>query len=186
MSFRGRSGFTLIELMITLLLFAALAVTTAYLFRAGLLVWAGQEKRAGIQVELDRGIEEMARDLRKSRQVQSTANYNEIRFRQGTATSTYYIFYLYHASDSYVPPPAFNQASYQLRRAALTGGLSGTFTYGAGDIIMNNVVPPPTSALSLSGNLLTIDLTVKRSDETIRTKTQIRPRNCGFTGEAAC
>ena len=181
-----KKGFTLIEMMITLVLFSILMVTTTYLFHAQLLVWSGQEKRAGIGTELDRGIEEMSRDLRKARQVQSTANFHEIRFRQGTSTSTYYILYLYNASDSYMPPPAFNQSSYQLRRATLTGGINGTFTYGSGDVIVNDVVPPTTSALSLSSNLLTIDLTVKRGDETIRSRSQIRPRNCSFTGEASC
>lgn len=181
-----KNGFTLAELTISVILFAVLALVTTFVFHAILLSWSSQEKRAGIDINLDRGIEEMVRDLRKGRQVQSTTNYHEVRFRQGASTSTYYIFYLYNASDSYVPPPSFNQSSYQLRRAALTGGINGTFTYGSGDVIVNDVVPPPTSALSLSNNLLTIDLTVKREDETIRSRSQIRPRDCGFTGEASC
>lgn len=161
-------------------------MATTFVFRAILLSWSSQEKRSGLGINLDRGIEEMARDLRKARQVQSTTNYHEVRFTQGTASTTSYIFYLYNAGDSYAPPPAFNQSSYQLRRATLSGGISGTFTYGAGDVIVNNVLPPSTSSLSLSGNLLTIDLSVKEGDETIRSRTQIRARNCGFTGEASC
>ena len=163
--------------MISVILLSALALVSTFVFRAILLSWSSQEKRAGIDINLDRGIEEVARDLRKARQVQSTTNYNEIRFRHGTSTSTYYIFYLYNASDSYVPPPAFNQSSYQLRRATLSGGINGTFTYGAGDIVVNDVAAPPTSDLSLSNNLTTIDLTVTRGDETIRSRTQVRPRN---------
>lgn len=181
-----KKGFTLIELMMAVVLFVILTAATAYLFRAVLLLWSGQEKRGGIHTELDRGLEEISRDLRKARQVQSTANYNEIRFNQGTSPVTSSIFYLYNASDSYVPPPAFNQSSYQLRKATLTGDINGTFTYGAGTVMVNDVVPPPTSTLSLSGNLLTVDLSVKRGDETIRTRTQVRPRDCAFTGEAAC
>ena len=184
MTAKSPAGFTLIELIITTVMFAILAVATTYLFRAVLLAWSSQETRAGVDTNLDRGIEDMARDLRKSQQVQSTANYNEIRYRQGTSNN--YIFYLYNASDSYIPPPAFNQSSYQLRRAPLTGGLGGTFTYGSGDVVVNDVVAPPGSTMSLSSNLLTIDLSVKRGDDTVRSRTQIRPRGCGFTDQPAC
>ena len=159
---------------------------TTLILRTILVSGSGQETRAGIGTNLDRGMEEMSRDLRRARQIQSTANYNEIRIRQGTTASTYSIFYLYNASDSYVPPPAFNQTSYQLRKATLTGGINGTFTYGAGSVIVQDVVAPPTSTLAFAGNLTTIDLTVKRGDETVRSRTQIRPKNCGFSGEASC
>ena len=168
-------GFTLVELILSVILFGILAVATFFLFRTVLIAWSSQEERGGIDINLDRGMEEMARDLRKAREVQSTAEYDEVRYRQGT--SNYYIFYLYNAADSYVPPPAFNQSSYQLRRATLSGGINGTFTYGSGDIVINDVVPPPTSDLSLASNLLTLDLTVTRGDETIRSRTQARPRN---------
>ena len=177
---RSGKGFTLIEVMIAVVLFSILSVSSVFLLRAILVNWSGEEARSGLQINLDRGMEEMERDLRKATQVQSTANYDEIRYaqRQGaSSTYNYYIFYLYHAADSYVPPPSFSQFSYQLRRATLSGGINGTFTYGSGDIVVNNVIPPSTSDLSLSGNLITIDLTVKRFDETLHSRTQVRPRN---------
>ncbi len=87
------------------------------------------------------------------------------------------IFYLYNAADSYVPPPHFNQTSYQLKKATLSGGIKGTFTYGAGEVIANDVLPPSTSTLSLSSNLITIDLSAKRGDETLRSRTHLRPRD---------
>ena len=175
-----RRGFTLIEIMMAVLLFAILSISSAYLLRTILVSWSGQEMRSGLQINLDRGMEDMERDLRKATQVQSTANYDEIRYaqRQGaSSTYNYYIFYLYHAADSYVPPPSFSQSSYQLRRATLSGGINGTFTYGSGDVVLNDVIPPPTSDLSLSGNLMVLDLTVKRGDETLHSRTQVRPRN---------
>lgn len=168
-------GFTLAELVMSTVLFAALAFASVYVLRSVLLAWSSQEGRGGMMINLHRGLEEMSRDLRKAREVQSTPGYHEIRFRQGA--SDYSIFYLYNADDPYGPPPSFNQTSYQLRKAALAGGLSGTFTYGSGHVIVNDVAPPPSSDLSLSGNLITIDLTVRRADETRRSRTQIRPRN---------
>jgi len=168
-------GLTLIELMISIVMFSILAVTSVYILRAVLLSWSSAEERSGIDIGLDRGVEEMVRDLREAREIQSTAGYDEIRFSQDQ--STYYIYYLYNSSDSYVPPPAFSESSYELRKAALTGDIDGTFTYGSGQLILTDVLAPTTSDLSLSGNLLTIDLSVARNDETIRSRTEVRPRN---------
>lgn len=150
----------------------ALIGVTAYVFRTVLLSWSSQETRSGIDINLDRGIEEIARDLREARQVQSVNN-DEARFTQGQ--SNYYIYYFYNANDAY--PPTFNQSSYDLRKATLSGGIGGTFTYGSGPIIITDVLPPATSDLSISGNIVTIDLSVKRYDETVRSRTEIKPRN---------
>ena len=145
---------------------------SALVFRAVLLSWSSQETRTGIDIALDRGIEEIVRDLRKARQVQSVNN-DEIRFTHNL--TAYYIYYLHNAADSY--PPNFSQGSYQLRRAELSGGISGTFTYGSGAIIITEVLPPAISDLSISASLITLDLSIKRGDETIRSRTQVRPRN---------
>lgn len=167
-----KRGLTLIELIITIVLFVILTGVIIYILRVVLLSWSSQETRAGIDISLDRGIEEVMRDLREGRQV-STVNNDEIRFTQDL--TTYYIYYLYNAGASY--STNFTQASYQLKKATLTGGMTGTFTYGSGDIKIIDVLPPPTSDLSLSSNLITLDLSITRKGETIRSKTQVRPRN---------
>ncbi len=171
---RGK-GMTLIEVMISLLLFSALVVGATIVFNTVLLSWASSGTRSGIEIPLERAMEEMARDLREARQIQSTANYDEVRYT--TDGSTFSVYYLYHASDSYGPPPAFNQSSYQLRKATLSGGIGGTFTYGSGNLLLTDVLPPPTTDLSASGNLVTLDVSVDREDETIRSRTRVRPRN---------
>ena len=174
-----KSGLTLIELTIVLVMFAILIGVSTYIFRVVLLSWSGQETRAGININIDRGIEEMVRELREAQGVYD--NYDggtpndEIRFTQNG--STYYIYYFYNSGDSYGPPPAFTQSSYELRKATLTGGINGIFSYGTGRIIAEDVLPPTTSDLSVSGNIATIDLSIRRDDETIRSRTQIKPRN---------
>ena len=170
-----KKGLTLIELMITIVMFVALAASTFYVFRAVLLSWSSQEDRSGVNINLDWRMEEIVRDLREAKQVQSVTGYDEIRFTLDN--SAFYIYYFYNSSDSYVPPPAFNQSSYELRRAALTGGINGTFTYGNGRLMLTDLLPPTTSDLSLGSNLITIDLSITRGDETIRSRTQVRPRN---------
>lgn len=166
-----RDGFTLIELVMVIGLVVILILATAFVFRAVLLGWFSEETRAGIGINLDRGLEEIVRDLRQARQAQSAGN--EIRFRQGQ--SNCYIYYFYNAGDSY--PPVFSQSVYQLKKETLTGGISGTFSYGSGQAIAGDVLAPPASGLSLSGNLITLDISIKRGAETIRSRTQVKPRN---------
>jgi prepilin-type N-terminal cleavage/methylation domain-containing protein len=165
-----RKGLTLIELMITIVVFVMLASVIVYVMRAVLLSWTSQETRAGVDISLDNGIEAMARDLREAKAINSTND--EIRFQD---QSGYYIYYLYNANDTY--RSNFTQASYQLRKAALAVNITGNFTYGSGDIKIIDVLPPPASDLLVSSNITTINLSVKRKDETIKSQTQVRPRN---------
>jgi len=165
-----KKGLTLIELMITITVFVMLAAAIVYVLRAVLLTWSSQEIRAGVDINLDRGIEEMVRDLREAKTIQSSND--EIRFQD---LSSYYVYYLYNPNDAY--PPSFSQAFYQLKKAALAGNITGNFTYGAGDIKIIDILPPPVSDLSFNASITTIDLSIKRRDETIRSRTQIRPRN---------
>ena len=170
-----KKGLTLIELISTVIMFAILLGVAAYVFRAVLISWSGQETRAGVYITLDRTMEEITRDLREAREVQSTAGRDEIRFSQDQ--TTYYIYYLYNEDDAYVPPPVFDEDSYELRKATLVGDINGTFVYGDGRLIISDVVPPATSDLSYDGTIITVDLSVTRDDETIRTRTEIKPRN---------
>ncbi|MFA5144302.1 MAG: prepilin-type N-terminal cleavage/methylation domain-containing protein [Candidatus Omnitrophota bacterium] len=165
------TGFTLIEMLMTVALFSVLMIASVYMFRAALLAWLSGEARSGADITLDAGMWKIAGDLRPASAVQSSND--EIRFtRDGT---NYYIYYFYNAGDSY--PVAFTQSSYQVRKGALTGGIGGTFTYGSGTVILTDVLPPPASDLSLTSNVVTINLSVKRGSETVRSKTEVIPRN---------
>ena len=169
-----RKGLTFIELMIVIAMLVILTAVLFYVLRTVFLIWPSQVTRAGIDISLDTDIEQIVRDLRKERGVQSASGYNEIRFTQDQ--SAFYIYYFYHAADPY-GPPFDTTLLYQLRKATLAGGMNGTFTYGSGDLVMTDVMAPPTSILSLDNHLITLDLSVKRDGETIRSRTQVRPRN---------
>lgn len=43
--------------------------------------------------------------------------------------------------------------------------------------MMTDVLPPPASDLSESGNVVTIDISIKRDNETVRSKTGVKLRN---------
>jgi prepilin-type N-terminal cleavage/methylation domain-containing protein len=171
MESRKRKGLTLIELMITVLLMVILTGSMVFVFITLIGQWSSGQYRAGIDIGLDRGIEEMVRDLREANQSQSSNK--EIRFTKDGVNFS--IYYFYNAADRY--PLTFNQDLYQVRKAVITPGISGNFTYGSGKIVLRDVLKPLTSDLSFNNNTVNIDISVTRGNETIRSATQVRPRN---------
>ena len=166
-----RKGMSLVETVITTVLVAVLTIATAYVFRAILLSWTAGEGRLGIDINLDRGMFEMVRDLREARAV-SSVNSDELRFT--TTDNTYHIYYFYNASDDY--PPDFGQSSYEIRKASLDGSPTAGLV-NSGRVVISDVLPPSTSDLSYSLNIVTIALGVKKGNETITSSIQVRPRN---------
>ena len=164
---------TLTELIVTMATFVILAGVAFTVYIAVLRSWLAQERRTGISIVLDRTIKDMTKDLREAKEVDSSINNDEIRFTEDQ--TNYYIYYLYNANETY--PPVFNQATYELRKAALVGVIDGTFTYGDGLLILRDVAAPPTTDLSFDGSLVTTDLTVSRSGQVMRAKIEIDPRN---------
>lgn len=168
-------GVTLIELVIALLLFAVLMTAAAFAMNPILLAWSSQQDRMGLQRQVQQGLEKALRDLRLANALQNDAS-DAIRYTvRESGTNNSYILYLYNASDTW--PPAFNQTSYQLRKASLSGGIGGTFTYGSGDLLMRDIQPPATSDLSVSGKSATLDLTLIQGDETFRLLERVKGRN---------
>ncbi len=176
---RADAGVTLIELVITLLLFAGLMTAVAMSLNPVLLGWSSQLDRMELQRQVQHGLEQAIRDLRPATDFQNDTNH-AIRFtvRQSGVTNAY-ILYLYHASDTW--PPAYTQATYQLREASLTGGIGGTFTYGDGTLYLRDVQPPATSDLSVSGSgtneVALLDVTLSRGAETYRLLERVKRRN---------
>lgn len=169
-------GITLIEMVISLLLAGVLMTATAYAMNPILLAWSSHQDRMELERQAQHGVERAIRDLRLATAFQNDAN-DAIRFSLlESGVSNSYILYLYHANNSW--PPAFDQTSYQLRKASLTGGIGGTFAYGDGTLLLRDAQPPPTSDLSVSGSVATLDVTlVRNTDETFRLSQKIRRRN---------
>jgi len=181
-----KKGFTILEVMIVLILFAILVAVIVFVFRTILITWSSQETRAGVDINLDFTVENMVRELRES-EVIGYANDNELRFTQGLNDDTeYYIYYFYNSSDTY--PPDFSQDTYELRKTTLSGVsgqdlTTGTFDYGDGEIVIIDTISPNApvtpSALSFrvpeafyyaihAGNLYTEhDIDFQNSDGTI-------------------
>ena len=168
-------GVTLIELLIALLLFGTLMTAAAFSFNPILLAWSSHQDRMELQRDVQQGLEKSLRDVRLAKALQNDSN-DAIRFTvRESGTDNSYILYLYNSADTW--PPAFTQATYQLRKASLTGGINGTFTYGSGDLFVRDIQPPPTSDLSVSGSVATLDLTLARADETFHLLERVKRRN---------
>ena len=169
-------GMTLVEMLIALLLTGVLMTAAAYSFNPILLAWASQMDRIELQRQAQQGLEKAVRNLRPATALQNDANH-AIRFTvRESGVNNSYILYLYNANDGW--PPAYSQTTYQLRKAALTGGIGGTFTYGGGDLLLRDAQPPSNSDLSVSGSVATLDLTlVRNTDETYRLIEKARRRN---------
>ena len=148
----------MIELAITVLLMTILTGTMVFVFITLTGQWSSAEKRASIDIGIDRGVEEMVRDLREANQTFSSND--EIRYTKDRSNFSVYYFY-----------------NNQVREAVLSGGLNGTYTNSTGRIVVRDVLPPPVSDLSISNNTVNIDISISRGNETIRQNTAVRPRN---------
>ncbi|MBI3616439.1 MAG: prepilin-type N-terminal cleavage/methylation domain-containing protein [Candidatus Omnitrophica bacterium] len=178
MRIRPFQGWTLIEVVIVLLLFAVLLSAAAMSLNPILLAWSSHQDRMNLQRQIQLGLERGIRDLRLAGAMQNDATVTAaIRFTvRESGINNSYILYFYNASDA-AWDNTYTQSSYQLRKAALTGGIGGTFTYGSGDLLMRDVQPPAASALSVSGSVATLDLTLIRGDETFRLIERVKRRN---------
>lgn len=171
-------GVTLVELMVTLGLFAALMTAVVLSFRPILLAWSNHQDRMSLQTQVQAGMEKVIRDLRLAKAMQSdTMVTDAIRFTvRESGVDNSYVFYLYSANDP-LWDNTYPQPSYQLRKAGPTVGIGGTFTYGSGTLLIQNIQPPPVSDLSVSGSVATLDLTLVRFDETYRLFEKVKRRN---------
>lgn len=181
-------GFTLIEVLMAIVLIAAIMYAAVAILRAVLATWSSQRTRAGVYVPIDRGINMMARELREATAVSDNSHNHEIRFavkRRDASGNTindpltgnpyidYYVYYFYGSGPAR-----------ELRRSALTPVPAGssdltamTYAGSAGSFIAAGITAYPTSDMAVNGNVVTMDFSVTGNNETARSRTDIRPRN---------
>ncbi|MCK4248187.1 MAG: hypothetical protein KAX15_00250, partial [Candidatus Omnitrophica bacterium] len=75
-----KQGLTLVELILSLGMFVILVSVVLYVYHIFLFCWFSTDQRAGINIELERGLKIIAADLREAKQIQLEPDYNEIRF----------------------------------------------------------------------------------------------------------
>lgn len=169
-----KNGFTLLEIVFTLTLIVFLISSVLFIYIVVMRNSYNQGNRTDLHEKLHFALERVVRDVRNANAI-SVAN-NAIRFTLNESGSdNSYIYYLYNISD--VWPPAFNQTTYEMRRASLAGGINGTFTYGAGDLMTTGLRAPSYSSITNSGNVARIRLNASMGNDTLVISGYARPRN---------
>lgn len=166
----NKKGLSLLELLMTTAILAILLFTVGYVFIVGLNLWNEGYARSDIRGDISQAVELISKNLRQAKSIDALTE-SSITFTAdlGNGDDTYRV-YLYNALDN-EPNPPYGQSIYELRWAK--GGVS----YGSGAILATDIPVPTNVPFSQSNNLITIDLTVTRGDETVRIRSNVRPRN---------
>ncbi len=176
---RYKRGFTLLETLIALSLFSVLMCVSAYLFTVGLRVWSTGSLRTEIREDMSYAMDKVVRNL-KELALRSLGQYSSIAHtvQYNDSTGNTYVFYLYNADDATLDS-TYGENIYDLRKADIDGG--DTPATGDGVLILQDLVSPdaaaPATALTIGATQVTLDIVVQRSDEIVRIRTKIRPRN---------
>ncbi len=179
----ANQGFTLIEMVIVLLLLAMLLGVTGFVFIVSLRAWDSGCIRGGIREDVSYAMEKTVRNLKEianaslsqydsgSGNIAHTIQYDDL-------SGNTYVLYLYNADDATLDS-TYSESLYDLHKADIDGGDNPAL--GDGVLILRDLVSPdataPATALNISGNQVGLDLVIQRSDETVRIRTKIRPRN---------
>jgi type II secretory pathway pseudopilin PulG len=159
----NKAAFTIIELIIALVMLTALTATVLFLHNMSFKVWGAAKARSDVRIEMAQALELMTRD------VQSATALDEVAQRS-----------LKFTADLGDPAGALKQ--YRFHLAKVNGETSYTLLRGLGvDPDGNGVIMvsglSDASGFSVSGKLVTVDLTAVHDGATVHMRTNIRPRN---------
>jgi len=178
-------GFTLIEMIIVLLLLAMLLGVAGSVFIVSLRAWDSGCMRTGIREDISYATEKVVRDL-KEMALRSLYQYNPgggdvahtVQYNDFAGNT--YVFYLYNSSDLFFDSN-YTENLYDLRKANTSQG--DIPASGGGVLMLRDLVSPdavaPAATLTRDPNStqVTLDFVVQRSDEIVRIRTKVRPRN---------
>ncbi len=176
---RYKRGFTLLEILIALSIFSVLMSISAYLFAVSLRVWSTGSLRTEIREDMSYAMDKTVRNL-KEMALGSLSQYSSIAhtIQYNVSAGNTYVLYLYNADDATLDS-TYAESLYDLRKADIDGG--DTPATGDGVLILQDLVSPdaaaPATALTVGDSQVTLDVVVQRSDETVRIRTKVRPRN---------
>jgi prepilin-type N-terminal cleavage/methylation domain-containing protein len=175
--YRITRGFTLIEIIIVLMLISVLMSVSSYIYIVSLKVWGSGRLRTEIREDMNYALERAVRYLKET---PSLSQYNSIdhTIQYDDLSGNTYVFYLYNEDDGTLDS-VYSESSYNLYKADIDSGDDPSS--GEGVIILTDLVSPdavsPATSLAVNLNQATLDIVVQRSDELVRLRTIIRPRN---------
>lgn len=174
-------GFTLLETLIVFSLLSILMYVGAYLFTVSLRAWITGSLRTEIREDMSYAIEKTVGDLKEAAN-SSLRQYNSIAntIQYDDLSGNTYVLYLFNADDA-VLDSTYSQDFYDLIRADIDRG--DTPSSGSGVPVLRDLISPDATSQATSltiapgGTQVTLNFVVQRSDETIRMRTKVRPRN---------
>jgi hypothetical protein len=165
-----------------ILVFSVLAIiggVSVDLFVTYLRTLNFEHSRAEISLNLMENFEnDVVRKLRLANQVQVSGTLKDrVDYHDGLS-NIYYALYFYNSKDSAFG--TYDQPTYSLMRATTVSLGSALPSYGSGDVIMTELLPPPsfyvlTPTTGQPGVVL--NLTATRGGETYQIRQEICPRN---------
>ncbi len=168
--FLSLTGFTILEILIVILALTIVVGVVNNVYIVGLDLWSEGISRSSIRTDLSQALELVSKNLRRATSIDAiTASSITFTADLGGGSSSYRV-YLYNASDS-EPNPPYSQDNYDLRWA------QGTTTYGSGANLATDIAQPINTPFTQNGNVITLDLTATRGEETVRLRSNVRPRN---------
>jgi prepilin-type N-terminal cleavage/methylation domain-containing protein len=174
---KARKGFTLLEIMIVFLLFSALLSVSSHIFTISMRAWGTGRLRTEIREDISYTLEKTVRGLKETTNL---SQYNSIdhTIQYDDLSGNTYVLYLYNDDDGTLDSN-YNESLYDLRKADIGAG-DNPYS-GEGVLLLQDLVSPdapaPRTALEININQVTLDFVVQRSDETVRLRTKIKPRN---------
>ncbi len=176
---RYKRGFTLLETLIIFSLLSVLMCVSVHLFAVSLRAWGTGSLRTEIREDMSYAMEKTVRDL-KAMALGSLSKYDSgsgdiaHTIQYDDLSGNTYVLYLYNANDATLDS-TYSESFYDLHKADIDG--EDTPVSGGGVPILRDLVSPPATALTIGATKVTLDVVVQRSDETVRIRTKVRPRN---------
>lgn len=163
-----KNGFTLLELVFSMMLTLLMGGVLTYSYLAILKGWDDQTSRTIARSGSLINLESVTRDLRLANSIQVDNN-QAIRFqvKEGNVNNSYAYYF------SSIP----GSNAYELRKTPLVGGINGAYAPGSGFVVVPNIMPPPTSTMTLgsSGRVVMKVVTQDRNNQfTLGTQVKIR------------
>jgi len=166
-----RTGLTLLEVVLSSALLAMVASVAFVANVTGMRISSSSLSAAG---GVERGRTAIGRILQQVRQSESVEEYDST---PGTLVCTSaagdMCFYLYNEDEQW-PNPGYDLDGYQLRSAWLSGGV---LTYGDGEVLGGDLLPPPSGTVFSLGDVVTVTLVIDAQGSGLSLRGAAVPRN---------
>ncbi|MGE0268662.1 MAG: hypothetical protein AB7S78_09450 [Candidatus Omnitrophota bacterium] len=163
-------GFTITELIMSVLVTGVLIFTIGLIYTTGTSIFENGYDRISNRTDAAQAIDQVTRYLVQAKSIDDISE-SSLSFTadMGSGDVNFRV-YLYSPDDP-EPNPPYSEDNYQIKFA------EGDLSYGAGKVLVRNLISPVNFPFDRNNNLITLDWTLSRNDSTVRMRTNVRPRN---------